>query len=72
MGQMFVGVHKHKQAFCGTKGLFKKKNAYVGKASFHSPSEDADTKERNKVILSASDGALWLLCIPTVVALKIS
>lgn len=72
MGQMFLGVHKHKQEFCGPKGLFKQKNAYMGKASFHSPFENTDTKERNKVILSTSDGALWLLCIPTVVALKIS
>lgn len=44
----------------------------MGKASFPSPSEDTDTKERNKVILSISDGALWLLYMPTVVALKIS
>lgn len=69
---MFLGVHKYKQAFCGPKGLFKQKNAYMGKASFHSPSEDTDTKERNKVILSTSGGALWPLCIPTLVALKIS
>lgn len=72
MGQMFLGVDKYKQAFCGPKGLFEQKNASMGKASFHSSSEDTNTKARNKVILSTSDGALWLLYISTVEALKIS
>lgn len=71
MGQMFLGVQKYKQAFCGPKGLFKQKNAYVGKASFYSPSEDTDTKERNKVIVY-DWWSIVALVYPTVVALKIS
>jgi len=46
MGQMSLAVHNYKQA----KGPFKQKN----------PSEDTDTKETNQLVLSTSDGTLWL------------
>lgn len=51
MGQMSLVVPNYKQALYGPKGPFKQKN----------PSENTDTKERNKVGLSTSDGTLWLL-----------
>lgn len=61
MGQMSPVVHYYKTELYGPKGSFKQKNTHMEKASFHHPSEDTDTKERNKVVLSNGDGTLRLL-----------
>lgn len=70
MGQMFLGVHKYKQAFCGPKG-FSRRMLTWGKLPFivilRTP-----IKRKKQGDFVYYDEALWLLYIPTVVALKIS